>query len=70
VSRVVGPTGPAEQVTEYSERKTFDGLGVATRRRMLRGGEEVGTTEILEVQVNPPVDPKAFEKPSGDKPNP
>jgi zinc protease len=70
VSRVVGPTGPTEQTVEYSDRRKTDGLNAAMKRRTLRGGEETGTTEILEIQVNPPVDPKAFEKPSGDKPNP
>jgi hypothetical protein len=37
---------------------------VPFKRVLTRGGQEAGTVEVLEVQINPTVDPKEFERPA------
>jgi hypothetical protein len=59
-----GPAGPGEAVTDYVEWKTFDGIPVPSKATRSRGGEKEWSVEILELQWNPPVDPKLFEKPA------
>jgi zinc protease len=63
VSRSTGPSGPAEQVTDFSDFRAVDGLTFAFKRAIKRGGQDAGAVEVLEVQVNPAVDAKDFVKP-------
>jgi zinc protease len=64
VSRTTGPTGPAEQVTDFSDFRTVDGLTWSFKRAIKRGGEDAGAVDVLEVQVNPAVGAKDFAKPA------
>ena len=64
VSRTSGPTGPAEQVTDFSDFRTVDGLTWAFKRAIKRGGQDAGAVDVVEVQVNPAVDAKDFVKPA------
>jgi zinc protease len=64
VSRTTGPAGPAEQVVDYSDFRPVDGgLTLPFKRTLTRGGQDAGSIEVKEVQVNPPVDEKDFERP-------
>jgi zinc protease len=62
-SRTLGAAGPAEQVMDYSDWRTVDGVAFAFKRSIRRNGEEAGSIELSEVKLNPEVDPKLFEKP-------
>lgn len=55
--------GPAQVNTDYSDWKNFDGLTLPTSQTSTRNGEPFATEKIESIQVNPPVDPKLFEKP-------
>ena len=59
-----GPAGPGEVVTDYAEWKSFDGIPISCKATRTRGGEKEWSVEILELQLNPPADPKLFEKPA------
>jgi zinc protease len=64
VSRVTGPTGPAEQVADFSDFRAVDGVTLAFKRAIKRGGEDAGGVDVTEIQVNPEVDPQAFARPA------
>ena len=66
VSRTAGPGGgPTEQVVDYSDFRPVDGgLTLPFKRTLTRGGQDAGSIEVKEVQVNPPVDDKDFERPA------
>ena len=65
--RAGGPTpGPAQTVNELSDWRTVDGINFAFAYRRSENGEEVSSTTVNEIKVNPPVDPKQFEKPAGE----
>lgn len=66
VSRL--PGGQGEQVVDYSDWRAVQGLQYPFKRRMSRGGEDAGSVEVLEMEINPTVDPKAFEKPATPPP--
>ena len=59
-----GPMAQGEQITEYSEWKNFEGVMFPTRSRSVVNGEEVGTAQTTTVDVNPTIEPGAFEKPA------
>jgi hypothetical protein len=69
VSRVTGPTGPAEQVIDYSDFRPIEGLTLPWKRTITRGGQEAGAVEVVEIQVNPAVDEKDFVRPGAAKSN-
>lgn len=58
-----GPGGPGEVVTDYSNWKSVQGLSLPFREARTRGGEKESTVDVQEVEVNPSVDPKLFDKP-------
>jgi zinc protease len=62
-SSVMGPSGPAEQTTDFSDWRSVDGVAFAWKRTIRRNGEEAGAVELTEVKLNPEVDPKLFERP-------
>jgi zinc protease len=53
-----------EQVNEFSDYRAVDGMQIPFKVVMKRNGEEAGAAELIEIQVNPTVDPKVFEKPA------
>lgn len=66
ILRAVSPGGgpePGDRVTEYSDWKTVDGVTLPFRETTTRGGEKESSVEIHEVEFNPAVDPKLFDKP-------
>ena len=62
-SQGVGMNGPAEQVLDYSDWKDFAGIQLASKAKVTRDGQDAGSTEVKEVEINPTVDPKLFQKP-------
>ncbi|HUP47660.1 MAG TPA: pitrilysin family protein [Thermoanaerobaculia bacterium] len=64
VSQARGPMAQGEQVTEYTEWKSFGGVMFPVASRILVGGEQAGSTEAKTIEVNPPVEAAAFEKPA------
>jgi zinc protease len=58
------PQGPAQVNTDYSDWKTTDGLNLPMAQTSTRNGEPFLTEKTDSIQVNPPVDPKMFEKPA------
>ncbi|HEU4522031.1 MAG TPA: insulinase family protein, partial [Thermoanaerobaculia bacterium] len=64
VSAARGPGAQGDQVTEYTEWKSFDGVMFPVASRTLVNGEQVGTSQTKTVEVNPTVDPAAFQRPA------
>ncbi len=68
ILRATSPAGgpePGERVTDYSDWKPVDGVTLPFRRARTRGGEKESTVEIHEIEFNPAIDPKLFDKPEG-----
>jgi zinc protease len=63
-SRATGPTGPAEEVREFDDWRVVDGLSLAFKTKVKTNGEDSGSQEVVEAQVNPEIDPKLLEKPA------
>ena len=60
--------GGAEQAVDYSDWRAVQGLQYPFKRQLVRGGEDAGSVEVLELELNPTVDPKTFEKPAAEPP--
>ena len=59
----LGASGPVNRVVDYTDWKNFQGIILPARYTALEDGKEAGWTEIREVEFNPIIDPKIFEKP-------
>ncbi|HXI11124.1 MAG TPA: pitrilysin family protein [Thermoanaerobaculia bacterium] len=62
-TRATGPTGPTEQVANFSDWKTMNGITLPMKRTIMQGGKEAGTAEIKTFEINPATDTKSWEKP-------
>ncbi len=66
-------TGPVHRENDYSDWRTVDGITLPFKSRVTSDGKESGGSEALEVEFNPVIDPKIFEKPAeaaaGQPPN-
>ncbi|HXE91223.1 MAG TPA: pitrilysin family protein [Terriglobales bacterium] len=62
--RASSMTGPVDRVEDYSDWREVDGLRVPFKSKSTDNGAEVGSSEKLELEVNPVIDPKLFEKPA------
>jgi hypothetical protein len=60
----MGPAGPGETVVEYADWKSAAGFTLPFKETRTRGGTKEATVEVKEVEFNPSVDPKLFEKPA------
>ncbi|HMK22803.1 MAG TPA: hypothetical protein VK466_10745, partial [Terriglobales bacterium] len=65
-----GDAGTFKGETDFSEWKTFDGVKVPTKHLNRQNGMESSIVTFTEVQLNPPVDTKLFEKPAAGAPAP
>jgi len=65
VYHTVGMAGPTEEVADYSDWKTVDGVTFPFKVSVSQNGQVVRSIEVKEIQVNPAIDPKLFEKPAG-----
>jgi zinc protease len=57
-------SGPADQMNEYSDWKTVDGITLPFKVTISQNGQVVTQVEVKEMQINPAIDPKVFEKPA------
>jgi zinc protease len=62
--RKVSQGRQGEAVTEYTEWKTFGGLNLPVAFTITSGGQPSGGGKVTVMEINPPVDPKIFEKPA------
>ncbi len=53
-----------EQTTEYTEWKSFGGVNLPVAFTVTAGGQPGGGGKLTAIEINPPVDPKAFDKPA------
>jgi zinc protease len=60
----MGPAGPGDMVVEYADWKPVAGFTLPFKQTRTRSGEKEATVEIKDVEINPSVDPKIFEKPA------
>ena len=63
-----GPEGPSEKVTDYSDWKPVQDLTFPFREVTTRGGEKESSVEIQEIEINPALDPKLFDRPEEKSP--
>jgi len=63
-AQTTGMGGPGEQVVDYSEWKDVEGLSLPFKLKIKQSGNDAGSQDIHELQINPAVDPKLFEKPA------
>lgn len=66
-SQQATPNGPVQAVTDYSNWKQVDGVLFAFSTKQKQNGEDSASAEVKEVQINPPFDPKLFERPGAPK---
>jgi zinc protease len=59
----VGPAGPGDVVADYADWKPVAGLTLPFKVTRTRSGEKEASVELKDVEINPSVDPKLFEKP-------
>jgi hypothetical protein len=65
--RAVAPAGgpePGERVTDYSDWKSVEGLSLPFKEARARGGKKESTVEVHEIELNPALDPKLFDRPA------
>ncbi len=62
-ARRSGPQGPGEVVTDLANFKTIDGMPIPFSITRSRNGEKESTIEVKNIEFNPAVDPKIFDKP-------
>jgi zinc protease len=62
--RVTGMGGtPTEQVVDLNDWKEFGGIEFPTKVKLSNDGQDGGSVQVKEIEINPAVDPKLFEKP-------
>lgn len=64
ISEVNGRQGPTERTITFSDWKMVDGVNLYNTRTISEGGTVVAKDTIKSWTVNPPIDPKTFEKPA------
>jgi hypothetical protein len=73
VLRVVFDTlsakGPTQRTIDYSDWRDIGGLTIPAKRVISEDGEQVAEDEVKQLEVNPPVDPKIFERPGAAPPD-
>ncbi len=63
-ARTMGMGGPAEEAVDFSDWRDVQGFPVPHKLKILRDGQDAGSAEVKEYEINPQVDPKLFEKPA------
>jgi len=67
--KAMSPSGLVDTETDYSDWRPIEGgLTVPFHRDNKQEGKDSGTVQFTSFQINPPVDPKVFEKPSSPAP--
>jgi hypothetical protein len=63
-AQAMGMGGPGERVIDYSGWKEVEGISLPFKAKITQDGKDAGSQDIKEIQINPAVDPKLFEKPA------
>ncbi len=64
VSDSVGMRGPTHRVSTNTAWANFQGLTLPSQSTIAENGQETTTIKIDDVQINPPIDEKQFQKPA------
>jgi zinc protease len=70
-SQTEGMQGPEETVYDFSDWKIVGGILLPFKIEQTRSGQKAATVEVKDVEINPIVDPKLFQKaatPAGGNP--
>lgn len=65
-----GMSGPVQAVVDNSDWRTVDGITLPFKVSVSENGQPSRSIEVKEMQVNPAIDPKLFEKPAAAPANP
>lgn len=57
-----GMEGPAKTVADYADWKTVDGITLPSKETRTQNGEKAASIDVKEMEFNPAVDPKIFDK--------
>jgi zinc protease len=63
VTQAMGPSGPSERVTDFADWRTVNGITMPFKETRTMAGKPESVVDIQDVEFNPAVDPKIFEKP-------
>jgi hypothetical protein len=66
----MGQTGPFDGETDLSDWRPVDGITLPYTHKNKQNGQETSLVEYKTIELNPPVDPKLFEKPAEKQANP
>ena len=58
------PQGPQTDVVDQSDWKTVDGVTLPFHQEVTTDGKPAASVSVTDLQLNPAVDPKMFEKPT------
>ena len=64
IYKAVGPSGPFDGETAFSDWKDVDGLNLPFHRANKQNGQDSSSVQFTSFQINPVVDLKIFEKPA------
>jgi hypothetical protein len=64
VFTTLGQQGPTQRTIDYSEWRNLGGIMIPAKRVISDNGQEVARDEVKQLEINPQVDPKVFNKPS------
>jgi len=65
--KAMSQTGPVDAQTSLSDWRTADGLTMPYKHEN-KQGEQNSTAEFKKIELNPPLDPKLFQKPADNAP--
>jgi len=60
----ISMNGPGETVADYSEWKSVDGVTMPFKETRSQNGAKAMSIEVTNVELNPTIDPKIFERPA------
>jgi zinc protease len=62
----IGQSGPFDGETDLSDWRSADGLTMPYLHKNQQNGQESSVVEYKKIELNPPVDPKLFQKPAAN----
>jgi hypothetical protein len=62
-AHVVDMGGAAQRLLDFSDWKEFGGIPFPTKAKITRNGQDGGSLEVKDIEINPRVDDKLFAKP-------
>jgi zinc protease len=62
--KVLRKVAQDNEITEFTEFRTFEGITFPSASRTIVNGEQVGTMQTKSIDINPPIDAALFVKPA------